>query len=140
MHDSGILQFSVNSAVVNGTVRFPCLLHCLYLIVICHSLNKVANGILTCSLGDDGFPSYEDTCSFTCNTGYELLGSDTRTCQSDGSWSGKETNCRRGESFLLCMHLYASIRSQVKSLYNTSCISRLTVVSRMTKSLHSACP
>ena len=25
---------------------------------------------------------HEDTCSFTCNTGYELTGSDTRTCQS----------------------------------------------------------
>jgi len=31
-----------------------------------------------------------DTYSFTCNTGYELTGSDTRTCQSDGSWSGSD--------------------------------------------------
>ena len=38
-----------------------------------------------------------DTCSFTCNTGYELTGSDTRTCQSNGSWSGSETMCREGE-------------------------------------------
>jgi len=37
-----------------------------------------------------------DTCSFTCNTGYELTGSDTRTCQSDGSWSGRDDVCRRG--------------------------------------------
>ena len=35
-----------------------------------------------------------DTCSFTCNTGYELTGSDTRTCQSDGSWSGNDVICR----------------------------------------------
>ena len=51
---------------------------------------------MTCSLGDDGVPSYEDTCSFTCNTGYVLTGSDTRTCHSDGSWSGSETMCRKG--------------------------------------------
>ena len=38
------------------------------------------NGIINCSLGDDGVLSYEDTCSFTCNTGYELTGSDIRTC------------------------------------------------------------
>ena len=38
-----------------------------------------------------------DTCSFTCNTGYELTGSDTRTCQSDGSWSGSNDVCRRGK-------------------------------------------
>ena len=41
--------------------------------------------------------SYEgDTCSFTCNTGYELTGSDTRTCQSDETWSGSEAMCNRG--------------------------------------------
>ena len=37
-----------------------------------------------------------DTCSFTCNTGYELTGSATRTCQSNGSWSGSDDVCRRG--------------------------------------------
>ena len=54
------------------------------------------NGELFCSLRDDGAPSYQDTCSFTCNTGYELTGSDTRTCQSDGSWSDSDAECRRG--------------------------------------------
>ena len=52
--------------------------------------------MINCSLGDDGVPSYEDTCSFTCNTGYELTGSDIRTCQSGGSWSGTDVMCRRG--------------------------------------------
>ena len=53
------------------------------------------NGMINCSLGDDGVPSYEDTCSFTCNTGYELTGSDTRTCQSDGNWSSSDGMCRK---------------------------------------------
>ena len=52
------------------------------------------NGVLSCSLGDDRVPSYEDTCSFTCNTGYKLTGSDNRTCQSNGNWSGSEVMCR----------------------------------------------
>ena len=30
--------------------------------------------------------------SFACNTGYELTGIDTRTCQSNRSWSGKNVN------------------------------------------------
>ena len=38
-----------------------------------------------------------DTCSFTCNTGYELTDSDTRICQSNGSWSGNDDVCRRGK-------------------------------------------
>ena len=65
-------------------------------IVHCSSLTTADNGLMSCSLGDDGVPSYEDTCSFTCNTGYELIGSDTRTCQSNGSWSGSDSLCRRG--------------------------------------------
>ena len=62
----------------------------------CSSLNNPNNGMINCSLGDDGILSYEVTCSFTCNTGYELTGSDTRTCQSNGSWSGTDVMCQRG--------------------------------------------
>jgi len=46
-------------------------------IVVCPSLTDPNNGMINCSLEDEGVPSYEDTCSFTCNTGYELTGSDT---------------------------------------------------------------
>ena len=73
-------------------MNFPCA----YFVVSCVSLTDPDNGVISCSLGDDGVPSYEDTCSFTCNTGYELTGSDTRTCQSDGNWSGSDDVCRRG--------------------------------------------
>ena len=55
------------------------------------------NGEITsCSSGRSGVGYEGDTCSFTCNTGYELTGSDTRTCQSDGRWSGNDDVCRRG--------------------------------------------
>ena len=65
---------------------------------MCSSLANPDNGIINCSLGDDGVPYYENTCSFTCNPGYELTGSDTRTCQNNGSWSGGDDIdvCRRG--------------------------------------------
>ena len=65
-------------------------------VVNCLLFGNLNNGMITCALRDDGVPSYQDTCSFTCNTGYELTGSDTRTCQSDGSWSGSNVTCRRG--------------------------------------------
>ena len=68
-------------------------------IVSCPSLTDPNNGMINCSLGGDGVPSYEDTCNFTCNTGYKLTGSDTRTCQSDGNWSGSDDVCRRGMYF-----------------------------------------
>ena len=60
-------------------------------------LPALANGeILSCSSGRVGVGYEGDTCSFTCNTGYELTGSDTRTCKSDGSWSGSNATCNRG--------------------------------------------
>ena len=62
--------------------------------------------MINCSLGDDGVLSYEDTCSFTCNTGYELTGSDTGTCQSDGSWSGTDSVCRRSKIFVTAQVYY----------------------------------
>ena len=63
----------------------------------CDDLSAPANGEITsCSSGRVGVGYEGDTCSFTCNTGYELIGSDTRTCQSDGSWSGSDDVCRRG--------------------------------------------
>ena len=78
------------------------------MLVSCPSLDNPINGMIDCSLGDDGAPSYEDTCSFTCNTGYVLTGSDTRTCQSDGSWSGNSTMCSRGEWFYV-VHIGLSV-------------------------------
>ena len=66
-------------------------------LVSCPALTDLNNGMISCSLGDDGVPSYEDTCSYTCNTGYELTGSDIRTCHSEGSWSRPDVMCIRGE-------------------------------------------
>ena len=68
----------------------------MYFIVQCPGLTDPMNGMVACSLINNPISSYEDTCNFTCNTGYELTGSDTRTCQSGGSWSGTDTMCTRG--------------------------------------------
>ena len=63
----------------------------------CNNLFTPNNGeIRSCSSGTEGVGYEGDTCSFTCNTGYELTGNDTRTCQSNESWSGSDDMCRRG--------------------------------------------
>ena len=76
--------------------------------------------MVDCLLGNDEIPSYEDTCSLTCNTGYELTGSDTRTCQSNGSWSGTVTVCRRSKWY--AYHIIVQINVQqilVKNVWQT---------------------
>ena len=60
---------------------------------------------MLCSSGRIGVGYEGDTCSFTCNTGYELTGSDTRTCQSNGSWSGSDDVCRRGKFYSFATHI-----------------------------------
>ena len=79
------------------------------LLVSCPPLTDPSNGMINCSLGDDEVPSYEDNCSFICDTGYELTGSDNWTCQSDGSWSGSDAVCRRSESLYTYIGLRLSI-------------------------------
>ena len=36
---------------------------------------------------------FEDTCTVTCDSGYELQGSDSRMCLADQSWSGGDPIC-----------------------------------------------
>ena len=69
---------------------------CFLLLGTCPSLNDPSNGMISCPLGGDGVPDPGDTCTYTCNTGYELTGSSVRTCQSDGSWSNGAPMCSRG--------------------------------------------
>ena len=66
-----------------------------FLLLVCPSLNDPSNGMISCSLGGDGVPSTGDTCSFTCNTGYVLTGSQNIICLNDGSWSNSAPMCRR---------------------------------------------
>ena len=68
------------------------------MLVTCSMLTGPTNGMISCSLGDDGVPNPEETCTVTCDDGYELTGSDTRTCQNDGSWSGSDAICSRSEN------------------------------------------
>ena len=92
-----------------------------YLSVSCLSLSDPNNGVINCSLGDDGFPSYEDTCSFTCNTGYELTGSSERTCQSNGSWSGSPVSCIIMECPSSSLPMNSMLAESCNSTYQSMC-------------------
>ena len=39
-------------------------------------------------------PLYSNNVSFSCNDGYNLLGSAETTCLSDGEWSGTAVTCQ----------------------------------------------
>ena len=48
-------------------------------IIACQLLVAPDNGMINCSLGDDGQASLGDTCTVTCNSGYELSGNTSRS-------------------------------------------------------------
>ena len=61
----------------------------------CDDLPTPANGVILCSSGRAGVGYEGDYCDFTCNNNYELRGSNNRSCQSNGSWSGSDAVCIR---------------------------------------------
>ena len=77
----------------------------------CDTLSTPSNGGMSCSSGREGVGYEGDTCGFTCNTGYELTGSDNRICQSNGSWSGDESVCREGKgTYSVSQHIYLTMQ------------------------------
>ena len=61
------------------------------LLVQCPSLTAPINGTISCSGNTFG-----NTCTISCNVGYEFHGSATRSCQSDHTWSGIDAVCLAG--------------------------------------------
>ena len=76
--------------------------------------------------GDPGTPtngrrtlwstSYNSVVAYTCDVGYELQGSNTRTCQADGQWSGSLPPCSR--KFSVHCFYSSSQQSAPKQLMN----------------------
>ena len=54
----------------------------------CPGLANPTNGSVSAPTRNRG-----DTAVYSCDTGYNLLGSKTRTCQADGTWNAAEPTC-----------------------------------------------
>ena len=57
--------------------------------VDCGPLTDPANGIVNHTAGTTS----EQTATYSCNTGYNLVGDGIRTCQAKGNWSGNAPTC-----------------------------------------------
>ena len=57
--------------------------------VDCGNLTAPANGSVSHIAGTFG-----QTATYSCNTGYNMVGNNTRTCQAEGNWSGNTPACQ----------------------------------------------
>ena len=76
---------------------------------------------MACALVNGPLFSYEDTCSFTCNTGYEQTGSTERTCQSNSSWSGSPVSCIIMECPSSSLPMNSMLAESCSSTYESMC-------------------
>ena len=60
-------------------------------VVDCRTLSNPVNGQVNTTAGT----TFGQTATYSCNTGYNLMGNSTRTCQATGQWNGSEPTCER---------------------------------------------
>ena len=60
-------------------------------VVDCSALTDPLNGQVSHTAGT----TFGQTATYSCNTGYNLVGDSTRTCEADGMWSGSAPTCQR---------------------------------------------
>ena len=67
----------------------------------CGTLTNPTNGSVNHTAGT----TYGQAATYSCNTGYNLVGDNTRTCEATGVWSGSTPTCQG--MFLLVSHIYS---------------------------------
>ena len=60
-------------------------------VVDCSTLADPVNGQVSHTTGT----TFGQTATYSCNTGYGLVGDSTRMCQATGMWSGSVPTCQR---------------------------------------------
>ena len=68
---------------------FSCTQHSSLSIAECPDLTDPANGVVVMTGNSVG-----DTATFTCNSGFELVGAATVTCQDDRQWTDLPSACQ----------------------------------------------
>ncbi len=61
----------------------------------CSDLAVPANGVISYNMETTSLRPVKTVATYTCVTGYTLIGGSTRTCGSSGVWSGSPPVCHR---------------------------------------------
>ena len=90
-----LMSNAVLSCYISNALYEYCDICCIdvfpFLIVVdCGTLNATTNGQVSYTAGT----TYQQTATYSCDTGYNLVGDSIRTCQADGTWFGSAPTCQ----------------------------------------------
>ena len=88
----------------------------------CPTLYAPLHGGISCT----GEQVTDETCYFTCDPGYELLGSAERFCQPTNTWTGQHTSCRILHCPVLNGNDDTFIVYPCDTAFNSSCMLQCT--------------
>ena len=111
--------FIANSLLKEWLLRFidACIylhLFLIYIAVDCGTLTNPVNGQVTHTAGT----TFGRTATYSCNTGYNLVGDSTRTCQATRVWSGSPPSCQGSYRMLSVLFCTLNVHNKVKSFLN----------------------
>ena len=77
----------------------------------CGTLNNPANGQVSHTAGT----TFTQTATYSCDTGYNLVGDSNRVCQATGVWSGRAPTC---QGIIISMLNDITLYTYIKSCLN----------------------
>lgn len=106
-----IMPFAENPGgcqMINWLISILMIIFIHWTVKSCQELHVPANGNMRCS---QERPTIDTECTFTCDPGFQLVGSQVRTCLPVAMWDGIPAYCKRKPtSFQFCnYHRYFNI-------------------------------
>uniref|UniRef100_A0A3P9BLE9 E-selectin n=1 Tax=Maylandia zebra TaxID=106582 RepID=A0A3P9BLE9_9CICH len=89
--------------------------------VQCPALQNLTNGFVSCGEDADMRFSYKNTCSFSCDQGYHLVGASRVTCTSGGTWNQQIPHCEEREAPLIMQCSESETELRPNSTCSFSC-------------------
>ena len=84
----------------------------------CVDLREPVNGNMVCT----GIHVTDQNCTMSCDPGYELIGSETRTCQPNHYWSGESVSCDPLHCPVLTAPMNAFVTQPCNTEFTSTCI------------------